>query len=45
MGLMMRKRKYWTAEEKPSSILYVEASDSVTQACGEPGIEPSVYYK
>ncbi len=41
----MKKRKYWTAEEKLSAILYVEASNSVTQACRELGIDPSMYYK
>ena len=41
----MARRKYWTAEEKLNAILYVQASDSVTQACRELGIDPSMYYK
>jgi len=41
----MKKRKYWTAEEKLQAILYVQSSDSVVQACRELGIDPSMYYK
>jgi len=41
----MRKRKYWTAEEKLQAIMYVEAAESVTRACRELGIDPSMYYK
>lgn len=41
----MRKRKYWTAEEKLQAILYVQSSNSVVQACRELGIDPSMYYK
>jgi len=41
----MGKRKYWTAEEQLQAILYVQASNSVVQACRELGIDPSMYYK
>jgi len=41
----MKKRKYWTAEEKLQAILYVQSSNSVVQACRELGIDPSMYYK
>jgi|Deesub1362A_J573_1020465.scaffolds.fasta_scaffold15483_2 putative transposase len=41
----MSKRKYWTAEEKLQAILYVDSAESVTQACRELGIDPSMYYK
>ena len=41
----MKKRKYWTVEEKIQAIIYVESSDSVTQACRELGIDPSMYYR
>jgi len=41
----MKKRKYWTAEEKLQAILYVQSSGSVAQACRELGIDPSMYYK
>jgi len=41
----MRKRKYWTAEEKLQAILYVQSSGSVAQACRELEIDPSMYYK
>jgi len=41
----MRKRKHWTADEKLQAILYVDSSSSVTQACRELGIDPSMYYK
>ena len=42
---MMKRRKHWTADEKLKAILYVDASTSVTQACRELGIDPSMYYK
>ncbi len=41
----MRKRKHWTAEEKLRAIMYVGSAESVTQACRELGIDPSMYYK
>ena len=41
----MRKKKYWTAEEKLQAITYVDSAESVIQACQELGIDPSMYYK
>jgi len=41
----MSKRRYWTADEKLQAIVYVESSDSITQACRELGIDPSMYYR
>jgi len=31
----MRKKKYWTAEEKLQALMYVDSAESITQACRE----------
>jgi putative transposase len=39
------RRKHWTAEEKLKAIQYIDSSNSVTKACRELGIDPSMYYR